>query len=71
MQTIIKLNLTDIKKIISEYFNVDIKNISVTGCGNDTGDGPYAGSGYYCRIEVEKDNQENQFYYMRSSEKRY
>lgn len=54
MQTIIKLNLTDIKKIISEYFNVDIGNISVTGCGKDTGDGPYSGGGYYCNIEVEK-----------------
>lgn len=56
MQTIIKLNLTDIKKIISEYFNVDIKNILVTSCGNDTGDGPYPGSGYYCHIEVEMEN---------------
>ena len=55
MQTIIKLNLTDIKKIISEYFNVDINNILVTSCGNDTGDGPYPGSGYYCHIEVEKE----------------
>lgn len=54
MQTIIRLNLTDIKKVISEYFNVDIRNVSVTGCGNDIGDGPYSGGGYYCNIEVEK-----------------
>ena len=54
MQTIIRLNLTDIKKIISEYFNVNIKNVSVTSCGNDTGDGPYPGAGYYCNIKVEK-----------------
>lgn len=56
MQTIIRLNLTDIKKIISEHFNVDIKNVSVINCGNDRGDGPYPGSGYYCSIEVEKEN---------------
>ena len=55
MQTIIRLNLTDIKKVISEYFGVDVRNVSVTGCGNDTGDGPYSGGGYYCYIEVEKD----------------
>lgn len=56
MQTIVRLNLIDIKKIISEYFNVDIKNVLVTSCGNDTGDGPYPGSGYYCYIEVEKES---------------
>ena len=56
MQTIIRLNLTDIKQIISNYFDVDIKNVSVTSCGNDTGDGPYPGCGYYCHIEVEKES---------------
>ena len=59
MQTIIRLNLTDIKKIISEYFNVDIKNVSVTSCGTSTGDGPYPG-GRYCNIEVEKEGMINE-----------
>jgi hypothetical protein len=57
MKTIVKLNLTDVKQIVSNYFHVDIKNVSVISCGNDTGDGPYhPGSGYYCHIEVEKEN---------------
>lgn len=56
MKTIVKLDIKDIKQIISNYFDVDIKNVSVTSCGNDTGDGPYPGSGYFCNIEVEKEN---------------
>jgi len=56
MKTVIKLDIKDIKQIISNYFDVDIKNVSVTSCGNDTGDGPYPGSGYYCHIEVEKND---------------
>lgn len=56
MKTIVKLNIKDIKQIVSNYFDVDIKNVSVTSCGNDTGDGFYPGSGYYCYIEVEKEN---------------
>lgn len=56
MKIIFRLNLTDVKQILSIYFNVDIKDVSVISCGNDTGDGPYPGSGYYCNIEVEKED---------------
>ena len=41
---------------IENYFDVDKQNVSVISCGNDTGDGPYPGSGYYCYIEVEKND---------------
>lgn len=56
MKTIVKLNIKDIKQIVSNHFDVDIKNVTVTSCGNDTKDGPYPGSGYFCHIEVEKEN---------------
>ena len=56
MKTVIKLNTEDIKQIVSNYFNVDLENVSITSCGNDTGDGPYPGSGYFCHIEVEKND---------------
>ena len=56
MKTIIKINLNDIKQIISNYFDVDLNKVSVIDCGNDKGDGPYPGTGYFCHIEVEKDN---------------
>lgn len=56
MKTIVKLDINDIKQIVSNYFDVDKQNVSVISCGNDTGDGPYPGSGYYCYIEVEKND---------------
>lgn len=57
MQTIIKLNLTDIKQIISNYFDVDKQNVSVISCGEEIeGGGPCLGEKYYCYIEVEKEN---------------
>lgn len=56
MKTIIKLDIEDIKQIVSNYFDVDEQNVSIISCGNDTGDGVYPGSGYYCHIEVEKND---------------
>jgi hypothetical protein len=58
MKHIIDLNLDDIKQIISNYFDVDIKNVSVTSCGEEImGGGPWLGSEkYYCYIEVEKND---------------
>ena len=58
MKTIIKLDIKDIKQIVSNYFDVDIKNVSVTSCGEEImGGGPCLGSEkYYCYIEVEKND---------------
>jgi len=58
MKTVIKLDINDIKQIISNYFDVDKQNVSVTSCGEEIeGGGPYLTSEkYYCYIEVEKND---------------
>lgn len=53
MKNIIKLNLTDIKNIISEHYNVNLNCIDIIDAGYEYNDGPYPGRGYYCDIEVD------------------
>lgn len=59
MKRIVELNIDDVKRIISEKFKVNENNVIIQSCGNDKGDGPYAGSGYYFNVKVVEDCSES------------
>lgn len=53
MKMIYELNLNDIKTLIADHFNIEKSKITVIDMGNDKGDGPYPGTGYFCHIAAE------------------